>query len=233
MKPSKANAPLALAACLAVLLLPTATARASLLGVDIGFPRIAFSSASPIAFNYDSGSELLTVTAAPTLALFSSSEFPAPLSGMVAISIRARMDAGGQLIGGVAGDDFTLSGTVSRAVGSVTKTYTGTLLTGEITAFGFLESGATDQFDFRFAGTGGSLLGLFSPALLAADITSASSSFTGGFAADFSGQANGIVGQDRTRPVPDAAGTLPLLAMAVAGLLTVVRRPRAVGVSAS
>jgi hypothetical protein len=230
MKPSNASTALILAACLSAML-TTTSARAALLDVDISFPRVAFNSASSIAFNYDAGSELLTVTAVPTLALFSTSELPAPLSGMVGLSIQARVDAGGQLLGGVAGDDFTLTGTVSRTVNSVTTVYTGTLLTGEITGLGFLESGATDQFDFRFVGTGGSLIGLFSAALLAADITSASSSFGGGFAADFSGQANGIVGQDRARPVPDAAGTLPLLVIAVVGLMTVVRRSGGTGVT--
>jgi len=219
---------LPLALCLAAGI-SAAPANATLLGVDIGFPRIAFNSASTMAFNYDAGVKLLTVTAEPTLAYFSipsPGEMPSIFTGMVGLSIRASVDSSsGLLLGGVIGHDFTLTGTVSRTVNSVTTEYSGTLLTGEVTGFGFLESGTTDQFDFRFKDIGGELLPLFNPSALAADITSEESEFGGGFTANFKGQANGIVGLDRARPVPDATGTLPLLAMAMVGLMT-ARRSR-------
>ncbi len=214
---------LPLALCLAASI-PAPDANASLIGVDIGFPRISFKSPLPMSFSYDAGADLLMVEALPTAALFSLGGLPELFSGMVGLTIQAQVDSTGQLIGGVFGNDFTLFGTVSR-MGTV---YSGTLLTGEVTAFGFQESGATDQFDFQFTGTGGSLLPVFLQTEFAADITTTASTLTldfgGDFTKDFSGSANGIIGADR-RAVPDAGGTLSLLAAVAAGLMIVRRRP--------
>jgi len=222
---SRLTRTLPLALCLAAAI-PAPDARASLIGVDIGYPRISFKSPLPMSFSYDAGADLLMVEALPTAALFSLGDLPELFSGMVGLTIQAQVDSTGQLIGGVFGNDFTLFGTVSR-MGTV---YEGPLplLTGEVTAFGFQESGATDQFDFQFTGTGGSLLPVFLQTEFAADITTTASTLTldfgGDFTKDFSGSANGIIGADR-RAVPDTGGTLSLLAAVAAGLMIVRRRP--------
>ncbi|NJM55440.1 MAG: hypothetical protein HC841_05575 [Verrucomicrobiae bacterium] len=213
-----------LALCLAAAI-PAPDANASLIGVDIGFPRISFKSPLPMSFSYDSVADDLVVEALPTAAIFSLGELPGLFTGMVGLTIEAKVDSTGTLIGGGSGHDFKLVGSVSR-MGTV---YEGPLplLTGEITAFGFQESGNTDQFDFQFTGTGGSLLADFQLTAFAADITTTATmlapGFNGDFTTSFSGSANGIVGATRNA-VPDAGGTLSLLAAAMIGVVAVRRR---------
>ena len=50
-----------------------------------------------------------------------------------------------------------LTGQFTRVVGGVTNTYSGTLLQGDVIAFGYLDSSFSDQFDFRVHLTGGSI----------------------------------------------------------------------------
>ena len=94
-----------------------------------------------------------------------------------------------------------LSGTVSRVVGTVTNTYTGLLLTGEVTGFGYQDVGATDLYDFRFTPTGGALLSFYSCGNIGVQVTSEASTFTGSFLVNFNGRAKGNVGlEDLTPP---------------------------------
>src|SRR5437667_51936 len=140
-------------ACFAILtstLLGTVSSSfASLLGVPLGFPFISYQSTSTNALTYNSTNQLFSIDAAPVAVLFSSSEGPKLVTGIKSLQIRAIVDNTGTLVGGVAGDDLVLIGTVLRG----TNLYTGVLLTGEVKGFGFLESGATDQYDLLFTPT--------------------------------------------------------------------------------
>jgi len=92
----------------------------------------------------------------------------------------------------------------STVISTLTATFvdeSGELLTGEILAFGFEDSGGTtDLYDFRFVITGGLLTTnpLTSAQYLGKDIavttTSELSTFTGDFSVDFGGNAKGSVG---------------------------------------
>ena len=77
--------------------------------------------------------------------------------GIVAIGIE--VDDAGFLVGGVPGDDFSLVGEVDLGALGI---FSGDLLTGEVSAFGFRDSGGTtDDFEFEFIITGGKLATLF------------------------------------------------------------------------
>ena len=99
-------------------------------------------------------------------------------------------------------NDLVISGTVNHVVGGVTNTYSGVLVTGTVTQFGFLQSATStnqSQFEFRFAPTGGALVGLICSDM-AIHINSAGSTFTNSFAVNFQGQADGITGAENIIP---------------------------------
>lgn len=180
----------------------TTTSSAALVGVNlVTYPRITYQSTITTTLTYTTSNQLFRVDATPTAVLFSGTEAPRLISGTRSLAIRVLVNNSGNLIGGVTGNDFAMSGTVTRVVGTVTNTYSGLLLAGEVTAFGFLESGATDQYDLRFTPTGGALLSFFSCGNIGVQVTSELSTFTGSFSTNFIGRAKGNVGlEDRTPP---------------------------------
>lgn len=163
----------------------------TLLGIDADFPTIDYNVDGDVA--YDSTSDTFSVNGTPTLftpdetALFPSFFF----SGDVAVNIV--VDDAGSLVGGTPGDDFVLTGDLDID-GDFIVDFSGTLLTGEITAFGFEEAGATDNYDFRFTITGGLIAGEYAGQDLGMTTTSESSTFAGDFGVDFTGLAKGLIG---------------------------------------
>jgi len=110
------------------------------------------------------------------------------------LDIRFEVGTGGRLIGGVLGPDLIVWGVVDVELDG-TPEYSGTLLTGEILQFGYLDTGtSTDYFDMLFRATGGALLSLFDSDYIAVTVVSANSTFTGTFAVPFSGGAAGNIG---------------------------------------
>ena len=169
---------------------------ANLLGVSLAFPRVGYSSPSAFALTYNATNQLFSMDAPPTTMLFSGTEAPRPVTGSKNLQIRVIVDSTGALVSGVPGDDLILSGTVTRG----TSTYSGVLLTGEVTAFGFLESGGTDLYDLRFTPTGGALVGFFACGQISVQVTSEASTFAGSFATNFNGRAKGNVGPEDITP---------------------------------
>ena len=86
-----------------------------------------------------------------------------PVAGSTeVVAIDIQVDNLGGLLGGVPGDDLLVEGEVSLPSGF----FSGVLLTGEVTAFGFRDSGGTtDDFEFKFTITGGQLARRLSGAL--------------------------------------------------------------------
>ncbi|MGH7177144.1 MAG: SdrD B-like domain-containing protein, partial [Tepidisphaeraceae bacterium] len=116
-----------------------------------------------------------------------------------------KVDNSGALVGGVPGDDFVMTGDIDADGDSVVD-YSGVLLTGEITAVGFEEDGATDQYDMRFTVTGGALAPLYAFKDIGVTVTSDNSTFSGAFNVDFSGGARGNVGAiDKLPPPPECS----------------------------
>jgi len=113
--------------------------------------------------------------------------------GSATITINIRVNGSGNLSGGVSGQhDLLITGIIDLDDDSNPE-YSGTLLTGEVYAFGFQEAGATDLFDAKFNITGGAMAGLYGNKV-AVTITAENSSFNGNFCDDFAGGAKGNVG---------------------------------------
>ncbi|MBT8137041.1 MAG: hypothetical protein KJO54_08530 [Gammaproteobacteria bacterium] len=162
--------------------------------------RLGFMIESPLLFfnntgvlNYDAGPGLIEVNAVPLAIRVSLLDPPIlvfPSGGNRYLSIGAVLDSAGNLVGGVPGDDLEI-------VGEVTidgTTYSGVLLTGEVTGYmGENGSGTTDFHSFRFTTTGG-LLADFYGSDIGIELTSEMSDYTGNFLVDFSGEAKGNVG---------------------------------------
>ena len=98
------------------------------------------------------------------------------------------------LVGGIPGDDLVIFGSVDIN-GDLVVDYTGTLLTGEISRFGFEDTGTTtDRYDFRFTITGGLLAFKWAGEDFGVVTTSENSSFAGVFTTNFNGLAKGQSG---------------------------------------
>ena len=95
------------------------------------------------------------------------------------------------------GDDFSVTGDFDID-GDFVPDYTtagGPLLTGEISQFGFLDSGgSTDRYDFRFTVTGGQLASYWAGKDIGVATTSEFSTFVNDFNVDFHGGAKGQIG---------------------------------------
>jgi uncharacterized protein affecting Mg2+/Co2+ transport len=180
----------------------TTSTFAALLNVSLNFPKVTYANTATNALTYNATSQLFSFSATPGTVQFTGAETPRLITGTRTLTVRALVNNSGNLVSGVAGDDLVLSGTVTRIVGTVTNTYSGLLLTAEVTAFGFLEAGATDQYDFRFIATGGALSNFFTCDYTVVQVTSSASTFSNSFTVNFAGRAQGMVGlEDVTPPV--------------------------------
>ena len=163
-------------------------AQAALLGNALNLPFISYDNQGTA--NYNAATDAFSVEGSP-LAIRVSGNPPAIISGPERFDINVEVDNTGALIGGVPGNDLVVTGAVNvPGLGSVS----GVLLTGEITGFGFVDSGGTtDNFDFTFTVTGGQLASLYSQTV-GVTLVSEQSNFTGNFSVDFGGEAKGTLG---------------------------------------
>ena len=174
-----------LVACL--VLCPT-VANAALIPVSPGAPKTQTISTLATATNYTAATQAFNVTSTPTAIQLTAGAASVAIATPRAVTISIRVDNAGTLLGGVSGDDFVMTGQVDG-------TLNGTLLTGEIVQFGFLNAtGTTDTFDFRFRVTGGTLAPLFACQEFGVLLTSENSNFNGSFAVDFRGRSKLIIG---------------------------------------
>ena len=193
---------------------PRVLLSSSLLGVTPDLPLITYDSQGVLTYDHDAGAApgigLLEVDASPVAFLESSTSLPRFVTGNRTVQIRIEVDSSGNLVGGVAGDDLVVEGNIDID-GNGPPDVTGTLLTGEILAFGAHDSGGpTDLYDFRFAVTGGALADAvafpdyFAGKDIGVTTTSEQSDFVDDFSVDFSGEAKGNIGVQPplTPPVP-------------------------------
>ncbi len=179
----------------------------SLLGIgdEIGRPDINYDDNGTL--EYYSRADVLTADASPTKLTFSRYVRGRVYNGDFDLEIR--VDDTGAVIGGIDGDDLVITGTVT--VGG--EDFSGTLLTGEIVAFGYYDTidssgdSTTDQFDFRFTPTGGTLMPFYQGKDIGVRLDSYSSNFDN-FLSDFSGSSKGLVGPiDQLGPLPGSTIT--------------------------
>jgi hypothetical protein len=199
-------------------------AGASLLGLPFSLPAIGVGFAGESgATEFDAATGVLSVLADPTAIQLDPLDAPSlitPNGGIERLALSVVVDALGNLVGGVGGDDLVLQG---RTTLFGFGTFSGVLLTAEVLDFGFQNGpgATTDYFDFRFRVTGGLLSFLFAGADAYVLLTSEASNFGGGFGGDFAGGARGNV--KLTTVIPEPASAL-LIAAGLAGLACAGRR---------
>jgi hypothetical protein len=160
----------------------------TLIGIDPSFPLTAYNSTGQV--HYDPATHNFDLTATPLAFKASAAADPATVVAPASLALHIQVDNSGHLIGGVPGNDLVVTGSINDGTINVS----GVLLTGEVTDFGFADTGVTDAYDFRFMVTGGALASLFAGKDIGVTTTSEHSSFTGSFAVAFDGGAKGNVG---------------------------------------
>jgi hypothetical protein len=169
-----------------------APAFAALLGVTLSHPLISYNSQGTTT--YDAALDQFLVDASPLAIRLAPTDPPVLITGVPGLGetlvINVTVDETGALTGGAPGDDLLVSGAVT--LGS--DTYSGELLTGEVTGFGYRDSGGTtDSYDFTFTVTGGQLAFLY-PSAVGVQVASEQSDFEGDFTVNFGGGAKGTLG---------------------------------------
>ncbi|WP_371375149.1 hypothetical protein [Thalassotalea aquiviva] len=175
-------------------------AQASLLEVEIKQPLFFFDKDLTVtkSTTYNESTNEFRISADPlVLSISGSYKSVSDTSslGPKKLSINIQVDESGQLIGGSPNDDLVLKGAVNGQ--------DGILLTGEITGFGYNNSGTTDNYDMTFSVTGGLLATEYPGGIIAISMSSEASSFDGDFTSSFSGDAKGNLG--RFDPQPNVA----------------------------
>ncbi len=196
----------------------------TLIGVDailqLPFAQYDVSGAT----RYDAAADRLEVDAIPfafidLLGVAAGIE-NSPTNGLAAMNIRLNVDETGDATSVSLVDDFSLSGRIDGPAWGVDldndgdtdvdDIFDGVLLTGEVhpdQGFGFLDSASdpTVQYDFRFVVTGGLLQPLFfgkdiGVVLFSTEQPGGLPQFTGSFASDFGGSADGFLGAIPAQP---------------------------------
>jgi len=193
---------------------------AALLGNSLTFPLISFDNGG--LTNYDATTGAFGVNANPIAIRFTPASPPifiTPTAGAGEfLTIGITVDNAGNLVGGTAGDDLSVFGFID-VDNDGNPDIGGSLLTGEVTGFGYQNNGPTDLYDFTFQATGGALVqaGLFNGPI-GLSMQSEHSTFAGSFEESFGGKAKGTLGV-----IPEPT-TLALLGSGVAGLAALGRR---------
>jgi len=146
----------ALAGTLTTALAVATAAIAGLLGIVPGFPLMSFEGGATTA---EISNGLFSVSATPVRMLITNTGPLTVVVGPSSLDIGVMVDESNcELVGGIAGDDLKITGTVDMDPLGAGDVRTGTLLTGEILELGIgSPSGSIDPFDFRFQVTGGAL----------------------------------------------------------------------------
>lgn len=210
-----------LTAALALVLF-TGTAQAALIGLDIGRPDILSNTVGTYAYN--ATTNVFSSTAMPLTITYDGINRIRILGNNAFYGVNFLVDENGNFAGN--GTGLIISGWVDRDGDFVIDPgeENGTLLTGNVTNFGWLDQSPNkyDTFDFTFVVTGGLLANDFGGigATGGDFMTSETSTFTGSFRSDFAGIQ---VKHDTAALVPEPASMM-LLGLGVLGLFGLKRR---------
>ena len=171
------------------------TVQAQMLGLDLEAPTIQYNNTGRA--EYDAATGILKVKADP---LFFKNTGIAIINPTKALNLQFKLNNDGSLNSGIAGDDLVITGEVD-VDGDGTVDFSGTLLTAEISDFGFAvpkPGQTTNAFEASFDITGGQLASLYGRkklgVYLATESKASDAVFTGDFGASWSGGAKGKVG---------------------------------------
>lgn len=127
----------------------------ALIAIDPAYPQITYDNGGTTA--YTAASQDFTVNARPLQFTLDGSSPFALVTNPRSVTIAIKVDNTGALIGGTLGNDLVITGVID-VDGDTIPDYAGTLLTGEIKAFGYQNEGlGVGTFDFVFEATGGQL----------------------------------------------------------------------------
>jgi sarcosine oxidase gamma subunit len=170
----------------------------SLLGVMPNVPAIAYAGGGGLT--YTASTKDFAADSTPVAIIFPDGTVD-PVSDPTDLSLNISVNNDGTLAGsGTAAMDLTVTGSIDDPSELV---YTGTLITGTVTQFGYQDNGdGTATYDFRFTATGGELLtnGMFAGQDVGLVLNSENSTFQDvnpgdpGFSVDFSGDTKGVLG---------------------------------------
>lgn len=166
---------------------------AQLLGTPIEFPFLAFDGTDGL--HYDAATGMLHIAGVPSATASGGGSpgilvLPELASGSESITIDANLDASGTLTGD---GTFEVVGRTQFQPGHpFPGDFSGVLLSGRVTDFGFQDAGPVDSFEFSGVASGGQLAPFFGEDVVI-HFQSEDSTFTGSFTEDFSGGAKGVV----------------------------------------
>jgi hypothetical protein len=171
----------------------------SLLGVMPNVPAVAFSGGGGLT--YTASTKNFDADSTPVAIIFPDFTFD-PINDPADLNLNISVNNDGTLAG--SGTNAPMDLTVTGSVDDPSElVYSGTLLTGTVTQFGYQDNGdGTATFDFRFTATGGELvtIGDFANQDIGLDLNIENSTFQDfnpgdpGFTANFGGDTKGVLG---------------------------------------